>query len=169
MLHVEDPTLVKMAVSTVKHKHKGKLLWEGSHSAFRDLFQVLVKDLGFQPGSYLPYSLRRGGATWFYQTTLSLEATVVRGRWSCAKIARGYIDSGTLQLARLIWTAKQAKLVQKWRIKGARLRLRQMQKDLVLTERVCVCVFFNGWVLTPFDLVESGMTEAFFRAYGFLL
>ena len=134
VLQVDDPALVSMAIHIIRRRKKDRLLWAGSHHAFREVFQSLLATLGFPAGSYLPYSLRRGGATWYYQATLSLDATVVRGRWSCTKTARSYIDSGTLQLAHLTWTAKQTKLVQKWRRKGARLRLRQTKNNAVLTE-----------------------------------
>ena len=145
VLQVDDPTLVNMAVCVVRRRKKADLLWPGSHTAFRTAFQNLLGKLGFPVGSYLPYSLRRGGATWYYQATLSLDATVVRGRWSCSKTARSYIDSGTLQLAHLTWSSNQTRLVQKWRLKGARLRLRQAQKDAVLTECLCeVSTFFCG-------------------------
>ena len=52
----------------------------GCPTKFRDTFQQFLAALRFGPGSYLPHSLRRGGATWYYQATLSLDATVVRGR-----------------------------------------------------------------------------------------
>ena len=125
VLQVEDAQLVRMAKAIIKTKCKSDLLWPHGSSNFREMFQSLLKTLGFQTGSYLPYSLRRGGATWYYQATLSLDATVVRGRWSCAKTARTYIDSGTLQMTHLSWTPKQAQLVRKWRQRGIRLRLRQ--------------------------------------------
>ena len=124
VLQVEDPQLVQMAVAIISVKKKKILLWEHGPTRFRDTFQQFLAALGFGPGSYLPYSLRRGGATWYYQATLSLDATVVRGRWSCSKTVRTYIDSGTLQLAHLSWTSKQTNLVRKRR-RGTRLRLRQ--------------------------------------------
>ena len=130
VLLVDDPTIVQMAASTLRSRSKTALLWSRNPSCFRDTFDTILVQLGFKPKTYLPYSLRRGGATWFYQFTLSLDATVLRGRWSCAKTARQYIDEGTAQLAHLSWTSKQVKRVRKWRLKGAGMRLRQVKKRI---------------------------------------
>jgi len=128
VLLVDDPTIVQMACSTLSSRRKKQLLWAHSSSCFRDTFDTILVKLGFKSKTYLPYSLRRGGATWYYQFTLSLDATVLRGRWSCAKTARQYIDEGTAQLAHLSWTSKQVKRIRQWRLKGAQLRLRQCKK-----------------------------------------
>lgn len=106
VLQVEDPVLISMAKELLRRKRKQQLIWTRSTGSFRQTFQDLLQGLGFQPQSYFPDSLRRGGATWYYQRTLSLDATVMRGRWSCRKTARIYIDSGTLQLTHLTWSGK---------------------------------------------------------------
>eukprot|EP00435_Cladocopium_sp_Y103_P069901 s206_g34.t1 len=128
VLQIRDPILVDMAIAISKRHKKTAFLWKGGTPAFRQRFQRLLKTLGFSYNAYLPYSLRRGGATWYYQTTLSLDATMTRGRWACQKTCRIYVDTGTAQLAHLSWSPKQVKAVNQWRLKGARLRLRQCQK-----------------------------------------
>lgn len=125
VLQVTDPALVALAfpmLSAIPSRKRSRLLWgQGAH-AFRMAFQGLLKKLGFERDSYLPYSLRRGGATWYYQATLSLDATVTRGRWACVKTARQYIDEGTMQLAHVTWSPDQCRKVATWRQKGMRLR-----------------------------------------------
>ena len=95
-----DPTLIAYA-SSLRQPGDKSLLWpEGPHR-FRQLFASFLRQLGFAEDDYTPYSLRRGGATWFFQTSLSLDATIARGRWSCGKTAKQYIDEGTYQLAQV--------------------------------------------------------------------
>ena len=122
VLQVEDPHLVAMASQCLPSRKSDALLYPQGPAAFRAKFQSLLSVLHFPPHSYQPYSLRRGGATWFYQASLSLDLTLTRGRWACQKTCRQYIDSGTMQLAHLQWTAKQSKAVRRWRAKGMRLR-----------------------------------------------
>ena len=129
VLQVDDPHLVALASHCLLRLPKSTLLWTSGAYHFRETFDSLLTKLRFKSKTYLPYSLRRGGATWFYQATLSLDATVTRGRWSCTKTARQYIDEGIAQLAHLTWNDKQVKPVRKWRLKGAQVRLRQGKKS----------------------------------------
>ena len=48
--------------------------------------------LSLDPDDYKPYSLRRGGATFLFQTRGDLLATIVRGRWANSPTARIYIN-----------------------------------------------------------------------------
>ena len=127
VLLVQDEELLSFARSVIRPASRSSL-WKGSATSFRDSFQGLLAELGFPPQTYHPYSLRRGGATWWFQTTLSIDATVARGRWSSAATAKQYIDEGTAQLAQLAWTSRQQTLVTKWCHRGRYLRLRQKQK-----------------------------------------
>ena len=132
VLQVTDLQLIAMASShldALRSRDKQLLIWPKSAAAFRDLFQDLLVHLGFGPQSYLPYSLRRGGSTWLFQHSLSLDLVVTRGRWACSKTARQYIDQGTLQLAQVTWTPHQCRQVEHWRKVG--LRLRQQKKKRV--------------------------------------
>jgi len=131
VLQIKDDTLLVMAQRVQKALQPKQLLWKAGPHSFRRTFQKLLTHLGFPVQSYLPYSLRRGGATWYYQSTLNLDATMTRGRWACQKTCRIYVDTGTMQLAHLSWTPKQAKRVRQWRLKGVQLRLRQRKTNLV--------------------------------------
>lgn len=125
---VNDPILVSMAKELARKKPPKTPIWKGTSYSFRKSFDRILRRLGFPQGSYYPYSLRRGGATYHFQTFSNLDLTVQRGRWSCARTARVYIDSGTAQLAHSHWTATQVDLVRRYRRKGRDFRLRQ-QKD----------------------------------------
>ena len=69
---------------------------------------------GFAENDYTSYRLRRGGATWYFQPSLSLDATVTRGRWPCGKTAKQYIDEGTSQLAQVNFSSIQRARVKSW-------------------------------------------------------
>ena len=55
----------------------------------------MVRCIGLRGDDYLPYNLRRGGATYFYQRH-GLGRTAVQGRWRDQTIARVYVDDEPL-------------------------------------------------------------------------
>ena len=93
VLLVLDDALIACATSVLRPQEKA-LLWPHGPHCFRKLFAKLLCRLGFAEDDYTPYSLRRGGATWHFQSTLSVDATVARGRWSCSKTAKQYVICG---------------------------------------------------------------------------
>lgn len=68
---------------------------------WRKQFSDLVTSLGFSDVLYRPYSLRRGGATFYFRQWGSLDRLMVLGRWHAVKSARIYIDEGMAILASL--------------------------------------------------------------------
>ena len=63
-----------------------------SPAKFRSLWKEIVAHLGLGDFHYLPYSLRRGGATSAYREGLSFDQLLVRGRWQNVSTARQYVD-----------------------------------------------------------------------------
>ena len=51
-------------------------------------------------GAISGYSLRRGGATWYFMATGSMARTTVHGRWAAEGTARIYIDGAMAQMSR---------------------------------------------------------------------
>ena len=70
-----------------------------SPAKWRSLFQEALVSLKLQSFEFRPYSLRRGGATWWFGKHQSLDAILVQGRWQAAKTARLYINEGLAILA----------------------------------------------------------------------
>ena len=118
---VQDRQLVSFARSILAPRRKD-LLWPAGPRQFRVQFAKMLTKLGFAPDDYSPYSLRRGGTTWFFQSSLSMDATVARGRWSCSKTAKQYTDEGTSQLAQVFFTPLQRSRIRLWWLEGMRLR-----------------------------------------------
>ena len=69
--------------------------------AWRNLFNRAIEGLKLQEFAYRPYSLRRGGATFFFQHHGSFDRLLVQGRWGAAKTARIYLNDGLAQLSEI--------------------------------------------------------------------
>ena len=124
VLLVQDLALVHLAMQLQEPRSRA-LLWSRGPYHFREQFAELLVQLGFQGLDYTPYCLRRGGATWFFQSSLSMDATVARGRWSCSRTARSYVDEDTMQLAQTHWSKHQGQKVRHWRRRCKAFRPRQ--------------------------------------------
>jgi len=96
-----DPQVCMLLRLAGEGKGQHERIMGMSGPAFRNVFAILAKELGLAAEGYRPYSLRRGGATHWFQQTGSLDKTPVRGRWSSTKTARIYIDEATRELRRL--------------------------------------------------------------------
>ena len=101
-------SVLRKALAMTPEKSK---LYGGSAYQFRKDLVSLQKACGFESAPYTPYGLRRGGATWWWLKTQSLDAVVVRGRWQSAKTARIYLDDARAELARFRFTPEQLQLV----------------------------------------------------------
>ena len=129
VLQFVDEHLWNLARAVKANKDPADFLWVGSPTNFRNFWRSLLGLLDFALDDYTPYGIRRGGATWFFLETGSMDATLARGRWSAAKTARQYIDDGTLALAKLVWTKIQRKKIRQWSNRANRhlRRLRQVK------------------------------------------
>jgi hypothetical protein len=68
---------------------------------WRSWFNQSQEALKLQEFQFRPYSLRRGGATWWFSRHHSLDKILVQGRWQAPKTARIYINEGLAVLAEL--------------------------------------------------------------------
>ena len=67
---------------------------------WRGLFSECLEALKLDSFQFRPYSLRRGGATWWFSKHQNLDRLLVQGRWAAQKTARIYINEGLAMLAR---------------------------------------------------------------------
>ena len=79
----------------------------GGDAHFRGIWRELIAGIGLDPTVYTPYCVRRGGATFDFLDTGSLDRSLFRGRWQQLRTARIYIRQGEELLARLQFTASQ--------------------------------------------------------------
>lgn len=68
---------------------------------WRQLFHQCLESLGIHDMGFRPYSLRRGGATFWFQRHGSFDKLLVQGRWQSSKTARVYLNEGLALLAEL--------------------------------------------------------------------
>ena len=67
--------------------------------AWRALFTKAVEALRLNDLHFRPYSLRRGGATVWFNQHGSFDKLLAQGRWAAARAARVYLNDGLAQLA----------------------------------------------------------------------
>ena len=77
-----------------------EFLTEKPH-AWRAKFAECLEGLKLTPWNFRPYSLRRGGATFYFLKTGSLDRVLLMGRWTAVKTAKIYINSGLALQAEL--------------------------------------------------------------------
>ena len=81
-----------------------------SPSKWRGLFQQALVALKIESFGFRPYSLRRGGATWWFAKHHSLDRLLLQGRWHSAKTARIYLNEGLSVLAELKLSANDPRI-----------------------------------------------------------
>lgn len=72
-----------------------------SPANWRALFNDSLNALKLETYGFRPYSLRRGGATWWFSKHHSLDKILLQGRWQAPKTARIYINEGLSILAEM--------------------------------------------------------------------
>ena len=90
---------------------RADLIWPFSGSSFRDQFHAALKALDLEELGFQPYSLRRGGATHSFMTSLALDKVILRGRWRSLAVARIYLEDGQSHLSSIALSAKAVKLL----------------------------------------------------------
>ena len=86
----------------------GSLLTPSPYSWRKSFSEALIA-LGPTEWEFRPYSLRRGGATFWFGKHGSLDRILVQGRWMAARTARTYLNEGLAVLAEM--SIPQSKLL----------------------------------------------------------
>ena len=97
-LHVED--ISRRLHFWVHQVPPGTLLVSKAHE-WRKTFNQVLDVLGFSSFGFRPYSLRRGGATFYFRQHSQLDRLLLQGRWQALRTARIYINEGLAVLAEL--------------------------------------------------------------------
>ena len=85
-----------------------------SETSFRSVWSKIVTATGLDPKTFLPYAIRRGGATFDYIDNGSLDRALLRGRWQSIRAARVYVRQGEELLARIEFTPASHELFPFW-------------------------------------------------------
>lgn len=96
---ITDPLISTLLVKLTRNRSLGEYLLMTSPATFRTSWSKMRATLGLTQDRYIPYALRRGGATWYFLQTGSFSKTLVRGRWQHQKTCKLYISQAQLALA----------------------------------------------------------------------
>eukprot|EP00435_Cladocopium_sp_Y103_P065369 s173_g27.t1 len=83
-----------------KHVSPGSNLTPPPHT-WRKNFAAALSALHLEKWEFRPYSLRRGGATFWFAQHGSLDRILLQGRWMAAKTARTYLNEGLAVLTEI--------------------------------------------------------------------
>ena len=107
-----EPHLVVLLVELLDIKRRANLMrvpmWTKNGTAFRKAFHKLTVFFKVEHMNFRGYSLRRGGATAFFQDCGLMEKTLLRGRWNSVQVARLYLCDALAQLPDLVAGLRQA-------------------------------------------------------------
>ncbi len=95
---LRDHLSVLLVQHLVAQRQPGDFLLGISPQRFRTEWNDMRKSLELQEHRFLPYSLRRGGATWYFKQTGSFSRTLVKGRWEHLKTCKMYVNQAQLAL-----------------------------------------------------------------------
>ena len=98
-IHMED--LCRRLFQWEKIAHCREASLTGPSHQWRKTFTEVIKAVGLESYDYRPYSLRRGGATHYFQLHGRFGSFLVQGRWQSASTARVYINQGIAVLAEI--------------------------------------------------------------------
>ena len=83
-----------------RHTSPGSFLTPSPY-VWRKKFAQGLQALGLEQWEFRPYSLRRGGATFWFSQHGSLDKILLQGRWMAARTARTYLNEGLAVLAEI--------------------------------------------------------------------
>ena len=110
---IDDPSAVALLARLLQRLPAGRL-WTESSFVFRRCFLDACSAVQVGHLNLRPYSLRRGGATHFFQTRGSLDLSMERGRWSCVRTARVYLVEGLQELQKMQIPRATELALQRW-------------------------------------------------------
>ena len=95
---ISDTLSILLLSRLICNKQPGDFAFQHSPQRFRTNWNLMKSNLGLSSYKILPYSLRRGGATWYFHQTGSFSRTLVKGRWEHVKTCKMYINQAQLAL-----------------------------------------------------------------------
>ncbi len=97
-VYVKDRRLAQRLFEAKASTPPGMTLLGLTPSVFRRMWAQVRKELGAAE-TFTPYSLRRGGATVWFQFSGSFDVVADKGRWTSAAATRQYITTAVQELA----------------------------------------------------------------------
>ena len=91
-------------------------LWPCSLSYFRICFRAVTSFFDLDELNLVPYSLRRGGASYFYGAQKALDFVMIQGRWKDQRTARLYLDDARASLISMQLSPTSKALISSFRV-----------------------------------------------------
>eukprot|EP00435_Cladocopium_sp_Y103_P030380 s2852_g7.t1 len=113
-LTLQHPDLTSLVVLLL-NSLSSDWLWPWSSTYFRRCFNSLCNFFHLSQFNFVPYSLRRGGATHFYIALQALDFIMVQGRWKDQKTCRLYVDDARAMLVNFHLPPQSLPLLQRFR------------------------------------------------------
>ena len=82
------------ALKALSKTKRGPTALDVTATEFRRIYKDAVQGVNCGDWGFMPYSLRRGGATDLWRKTGALSRVTLRGRWQHATTARVYVNDG---------------------------------------------------------------------------
>ena len=117
MVQLHDPKvleILRVVLSLIPPADRGRPIWNLSNQAFRDSLQFLFRHFGLQSFHFRGYSLRRGGASYDFDTFHNMERTLLRGRWQSTRVARIYITDALARLTQMRLSPTQLQRLRRY-------------------------------------------------------
>lgn len=115
---IDDPMVIDVLLELFDLKKSLGLLrlplWTGSGQSFRGLFYRTCRIFAVSHLNFRCYSLRRGGATAYWQACGSLDKVLLRGRWQSTGVARIYLCDALSQLPDLKATGATKQMLRQY-------------------------------------------------------
>ena len=94
---ISDQVIIQLLKVYTQRRKPGDFFMPQSPREFRLIFDAAIQAVGL-PNSFKPYSLRRGGASSFFQATGNYDRTMELGNWRHLSTAKIYINTALLEL-----------------------------------------------------------------------
>ena len=110
---VESRVAVRALKRACKNRDPDDKLIGMTPDKFRKVFDAMRSYFEVK-GRLTPYSIRRGGASWYFLSSNSMERTMLRGRWSSLNAAKYYVSESLAASVALKLTKRQIQLIAKY-------------------------------------------------------
>ena len=111
MLTITDPLVLTLVRARLSQLSSGELFCGHSPKGSRSLLYDILNFLEIADNGFKWYSLRRGGATYFFSMHGSMDMCLYRGRWDHSRTAKIYITNGILALSEIEFSDRQRSLM----------------------------------------------------------
>ena len=110
---IADPLVCSALAFACRSRGPEQSIYTRAARSFYGEFRWLARFFGLEARNLTPYGLRRGGATWYFLQTGSIDKATVRGRWRDSRTARIYIETGVVALREWEFSQDQLQLMHR--------------------------------------------------------